>query len=154
MVAPHPKILWQTDKTPATVAFVNEAAVAYFTRFDLSDDARGKLGAFIAALVGGRESLTEAMTVDGWLSALSAPCAPQAAGALPPPELEWQIGKTVATIDFVRAAEAAFLTRTGMAEREARLLRAYVDRLKSGQLVLNEAMTLDGWIDRLRGGHY
>ena len=74
-------------------------------------------------------------------------------GAMPPPGLEWQIGKTAAAIDFVNEAESAFLTRTDLTEREAQALRTYVRMLKDGHASLNERETLDGWLERLRDHH-
>lgn len=57
-------------------------------------------------------------------------------GAVPPQDLGWQIGKTAASITFVGEAE----TYVGTPEDKARL-DAYVAKIKSGKVVLHNALT-------------
>ena len=73
-------------------------------------------------------------------------------GAQPPPELAWQIGKTVATLDFVREAEQA-LAGTELEPDETYKLEAKIERLKDGSESLEDDETLDVWLERLRD-HY
>lgn len=73
-------------------------------------------------------------------------------GALPPPELAWQMGKTVATLDFVREAELA-LAGTDLEADEKYKLEAKIDRLKDGSENLEDDETLAVWLERLRD-HY
>lgn len=54
-----------------------------------------------------------------------------ATGAVPPPECEWQMGKTVASIDFVRDAEAVIDD-----------LRKKIDAIKTGEVVLYGDLTV------------
>ena len=59
MVSAHPKIRWQMGKTPETIAFVQEAAVACFTREDLTETENYQLRAKIERLLDGSESIVE-----------------------------------------------------------------------------------------------
>jgi hypothetical protein len=52
-------------------------------------------------------------------------------GALPPKELEWQLGKTVAAIDLVREAEEVI-----------RKLQIVVEEVKNGKREISEYTTL------------
>lgn len=65
-------------------------------------------------------------------------------GALPPPEIEWQIGKTVASILYVQNTEA-FLASLPKAkfsfdiEAQHELLRVRVAKVKEGVVILGDA---------------
>jgi hypothetical protein len=164
---PHPKIAWQLRKNLPTIAFVAEASVAYFTRTDFRGDEREKLRREIESLVSGRERLEVEMDVDEWMTkqrtprqlrgdggALIPPDAPpRSFGALPPPEFAWQMGKTVATLDFVREAEQALATRTDLDDGERYQLQAAIDRMKEGSEEPRDDDTVDAWLERLRD-HY
>jgi|GEM_PF-3760362 len=76
----------------------------------------------------------------------------QGFGALPPPDLAWQMGKTVATLDFVREAEQA-LAGTDIEPDEKYKLEAKIGRLKDGSESLEDDETVTVWLERLRD-HY
>lgn len=61
-------------------------------------------------------------------------------GALPPPGFEWEIGKTAATISFVREADK-YLERMPRVT-SVKMLETYVNELKSGNKVLMNFMTV------------
>lgn len=67
-------------------------------------------------------------------------------GALPPPEMAWQIGKTVATVSFVATAER-FLA-TGPDKLVADQLRAYIGKLRAGQESLTDRLTIEQYLKR------
>ncbi len=73
-------------------------------------------------------------------------------GALPPPGLEWQEGKTAATIRFVNEAEAA-LDRADLTDDEKYILRHTIEFMKRGDEALTDWETVDDWLERLRD-HY
>jgi hypothetical protein len=138
-------------KTPETIAFVKEACVAYFTRDDMTDDERARLRIRIDWLVDGRESLTSSDTVDAWLERTHVP-KQYATGALAPPDMKWQNGKTVATIAFVNEAEAMMLVAE-LNDAERRQLQARIWRLKRGDETLTESETFAEWLAQLRDHH-
>jgi hypothetical protein len=75
-------------------------------------------------------------------------------GALPSIDQAWQLGKTDATVTFVKEAEARLKARTSeLTETEAYQLSAKIDRLKDGDESLDDSDTVDDWLDRLRD-HY
>jgi hypothetical protein len=64
------------------------------------------------------------------------------------PDLQWQIGKTAATIAFVNAAQEALSKRTDLAEDEKSLLKATVQMMKDGTVSLDKPETVDEWMER------
>lgn len=64
--------------------------------------------------------------------------------ALPPPGLEWQIGKTAASIDFVNSAEV-FL-QTCQDEKKADSLLKAIQKVKDGSLVLQDWLTAEEYL--------
>lgn len=74
-------------------------------------------------------------------------------GAQPPPVLAWQVGKTAATIKFVKEAEVEMYRRPDMTNGEGYLLLKYVERLKGGEESLTDWQTVDDWLERLRDHH-
>lgn len=67
-------------------------------------------------------------------------------GALPPPSLEWQLGKTAASILFVNDAE--IFISTCQDEKKIELLHAAIKDVKSGQLVLREWLTPEKYLEQ------
>lgn len=67
-------------------------------------------------------------------------------GALPPPQFAWTLGKTVATIKFVNAAER--FIEAGAPPDVAARLRAYIERLKTGQESLTEDLTVEEYLKK------
>lgn len=67
-------------------------------------------------------------------------------GAMRPLDGPWQIGKTVATVSFVAAAER-FLA-TGPDKLIADQLRAYIDKLRAGQESLSSRLTIEQYLKR------
>jgi len=67
-------------------------------------------------------------------------------GALLPPGIKWQTGKTAASISFVNSAER-FLT-TCRDEQKSRLLRESVQKVKDGSLILQESLTAEEYLDK------
>lgn len=67
-------------------------------------------------------------------------------GALPPPGMEWQIGKTAASIRFVNDTER-FL-ETCQDTDKAELLRGVVRRIKNGELVLSNWLSPEEYLDQ------
>lgn len=67
-------------------------------------------------------------------------------GALLPPGMEWQIGKTAASIAFVNETET-FL-RICEDVHNSELLRAAVEKVKSGELVLEDWLTPQEYLDQ------
>ncbi|MEK7603541.1 MAG: hypothetical protein AAB461_00260 [Patescibacteria group bacterium] len=67
-------------------------------------------------------------------------------GALPPPGIEWQIGKTAASISFVGNAEA-FL-KTCRDEQKSRLLSEVIKKVKGGSVVLQEWLAVEEYLDK------
>ncbi len=65
-------------------------------------------------------------------------------GAMSPPNSEWEIGKTAATISFVKEAEKFLLTAPRVSPVKA--LEAYTARLKSGQEILTEFKTVEEFL--------
>ena len=62
-------------------------------------------------------------------------------GALPPPEHEWQLGKTVATIRFVREAEAYLALDDDDIDYKFRsILNQQIKLAKEGKLTLLEGI--------------
>lgn len=55
-------------------------------------------------------------------------------GALPPPGLEWQMGKTAASITFVNKTEAYIASESHRLSR----LRELVEKVKAGNIVVTE----------------
>lgn len=68
-------------------------------------------------------------------------------GAMPPPGLAWQIGKTAASIAFVNSAEA-FLETCQDANKVA-LLRQAIERVKNSSLVLTNWLTPEEYLKQL-----
>jgi len=71
---------------------------------------------------------------------------PRKFGALPPPGMEWQIGKTVASIRFVNGTEV-FL-ETCQDTDKAELLREAILKVKNGELVLYDWLTPEEYLDQ------
>lgn len=76
-----------------------------------------------------------------WQEALAAgteglPPPPPLTGALPPPGLEWIMGKTAPSVKFVNDAHRAVSSMSNPNDKAA--LEDAVDRIKKGELVLNE----------------
>ncbi len=70
---------------------------------------------------------------------------PNDSGALPPKDLEWQVGKTVASINFVNDAEK-YLENCG--DEPIRMnLEAEIKAIKNGTKVLDKFLTVE---ERLR----
>lgn len=67
-------------------------------------------------------------------------------GALPPADMEWQIGKTAASISFVAGAEQYLAAGTNTADAEE-LEKAVLD-IKSGTLVLTEWLSPGEFLER------
>ena len=61
-------------------------------------------------------------------------------GAMPPPGLEWMMGKTVMTMDFVRTAEG-ILAQSKLSSETAQRLRDWVERVKDGKDLITEPLT-------------
>ena len=61
-------------------------------------------------------------------------------GALPPPGLEWQIGKTARAIKFVGKAEA-ILAESKLSSETAQRLRDWVERVKDGKELVDSDMS-------------
>jgi len=66
--------------------------------------------------------------------------------ALPPPGMEWQIGKTAASISFVNDADR-FLA-TCQDEQQSRVLRDVIQKVKDGSLVLQEWLTAEECLNK------
>lgn len=71
---------------------------------------------------------------------------PRATGALPPPGLEWQAGKTAASIRFVR--EASCYIETSSNQGEITRLQQAIDSIKNGTLVMTEWLTAQEFLNR------
>lgn len=77
-------------------------------------------------------------------------------GALPPPEMAWVMGKTAASILFVRDAEdllaVAGTSVTGgpLSERDIELLRNAIAAVKAGRLEFKEETTACKWLARIK----
>ena len=77
--------------------------------------------------------------------------APRATGALPPPRMEWQIGKSAASISFVRDAEH-FLATMPIAkfsfdiEQQHEALRQYISLVRAGQVVPSDWLTVEQFL--------
>ena len=67
-------------------------------------------------------------------------------GALPPPGMEWQIGKTAASIRFVNDTER-FL-ETYRDTDKAELLREAVRQVKNGELELSNWLSPEEYLDQ------
>ncbi len=67
-------------------------------------------------------------------------------GALPPPGMEWQIGKTAASIRFVNDTER-FL-ETCQDTHKAELLREAIRQVKNGGLVLSSWISPEEYLDQ------
>ena len=65
-------------------------------------------------------------------------------GALSPPGFEWEMGKTAATIRFVREAVAYMADKPKVSP--IRMLEQYVERLKSGEEVLDKWLTVEQYM--------
>jgi hypothetical protein len=63
------------------------------------------------------------------------------------------IGKTAATVKFVRDAEAVVAAGSDLTETETYQLGAKIERLKDGSESLEEFETVDDWLERLRDHH-
>lgn len=61
-------------------------------------------------------------------------------GALPPPGMEWVVGKTAGSIKFVGQAEA-ILAQSKLSSETAQRLRDWVERVKDGKDVITESLT-------------
>jgi hypothetical protein len=61
-------------------------------------------------------------------------------GALPPPRAQWQIGKTAASINFVRLAEL-YITELSGDPVAVTILCELIDKVKRGEIVLPEIVT-------------
>lgn len=66
-------------------------------------------------------------------------------GALPPQGMEWQIGKTAATISFVKEADQYLLGKPRISP--VVMLQKYVERLKSGEDSLSEWLTVEDYMN-------
>lgn len=66
-------------------------------------------------------------------------------GALLPPESEWQLGKTAASVAFVVDAER-FLERCRSAKKVA-LLREAIRRIKQGTLVISKWVSVREYLE-------
>ena len=67
-------------------------------------------------------------------------------GALPPPGLEWQVGKTAASISFVYDAE--IFLKSCHDTKKTDLLLAAIQQVKDGSLVFNEWTTPEEYLDK------
>ena len=67
-------------------------------------------------------------------------------GALPPPGMAWQMGKTAASITFVRNAE--LFLETCQDEEKSRLLREAIQKVKDGSIVLQEWLTAEEYLNK------
>jgi len=66
--------------------------------------------------------------------------------ALAPPGLEWQIGKTAASISFVNETNTFLMTCND--SHEAALLRDAVEKVKSGLWILLDWLTPQEYLDQ------
>ena len=66
-------------------------------------------------------------------------------GAMCPPGLEWQEGKTAASIAFVKEAEKYLRTNPQDEDK----LRPYVNMIKDGEIVLTEWLSLKEELKKL-----
>ena len=66
-------------------------------------------------------------------------------GAMPPPDLNWQIGKTAATISFVQEAMAYMVDKPRVSPIQ--MLERYVEQLKSGKKQLTEWLTVEEFMN-------
>jgi hypothetical protein len=67
-------------------------------------------------------------------------------GALPPPGVEWQIGKTAASISFVNDAER-YIVGCNNADEIERLKKA-AQEVKEGKRVLDQWLTVEEFLAR------
>lgn len=70
-------------------------------------------------------------------------------GAMIPPSLQWQIGKTAASIQFVSLA-GRFLQNVNLTEHERKYLEGYIATVKSGKVVMSVFVTEDDIWESLR----
>lgn len=66
--------------------------------------------------------------------------------ALPPSGMEWQIGKTAASISFVNDAERFISTCQDTSKME--LLREAIQKVKNGELVLQNWLTAEEYLNQ------
>lgn len=66
--------------------------------------------------------------------------------ALPPSDLAWQIGKTAASIAFVSNAE--YFISNSEDQDKINLLRKAVDQIKSGELVIQNWLSPEQYLDQ------
>ena len=71
---------------------------------------------------------------------------PRASGARLPRELEWQAGKTAASIRFVR--EASCYIEASPDQGEIARLQQAIDSIKNGTLVMTEWLTAQEFLSR------
>jgi hypothetical protein len=154
MVSAQHGTVWHMGRTDATVAFLTEACVAYFTRADFREGEREALGAEIERLVRGEAELFVRMSVDDWLTERRSPKRENPSLDHLPLEIAWQVGKTGPTVAFVKEAERRMTGRgSDLTSTEEYQLRAKIDRLKAGDESCDETDTVDDWLERLRD-HY
>jgi hypothetical protein len=65
--------------------------------------------------------------------------------AIAPPHLQWTMGKTAATIRFVKDAEGTIDKNEFLGERERTQLRSRIAALKSGDKA-DDFETVDSWL--------
>lgn len=67
--------------------------------------------------------------------------------ALPPPGVEWQIGKTAASISFVNDAERYIAKRSNLLD-EIKQLKKAIQEIKKGKRVLDQRLTVEDFLAR------
>jgi hypothetical protein len=75
----------------------------------------------------------------------SAQYEPPGTGANPPPGVEWQLGKTAASIRFVNDAEN-FIASGNASEDDIQLLREAVSAVRSGERVLTQWVNVETFL--------
>lgn len=67
-------------------------------------------------------------------------------GARPPPGSEWQMGKTAASISFINNAET--FMRICQDARKIEVLREMVQKVKDGELMLQDWLTAEEYLNQ------
>lgn len=72
-------------------------------------------------------------------------------GALLPPNLEWQVGKTVASIDFVNRIEQ--FIKDNPQHKNVEMLRKLMQQVIEGTVIFNKPVNLEPYLQDIpRGG--